>query len=54
MPDGDYRAMLPYAVFGFSVKNNRISDAAPIAKWAIGKNAGYYLRWLYDHGGTFD
>jgi hypothetical protein len=30
---------LPYATFGVGVTDGRVSSAAPIAKWALGKDA---------------
>lgn len=39
---------LPYATFGLAVAGGRVVDAAPIARWAIGKPerqvAAYYRR----------
>lgn len=39
---------LPYATFGIAVRDGVVVDAAPIARWAIGKSerrvADYYRR----------
>lgn len=39
---------LPYATFGLKIGNGKIVEAAPIARWAVGKPAhdvvGYYRR----------
>jgi hypothetical protein len=39
---------LPWATFGVAVQGGRVVDAAPIARWAIGKDeravADYYRR----------
>ena len=38
---------LDYAVFGLIIENEKVVDAAPIAKWTIGKNwveVGTYYR----------
>ena len=39
---------LPYATFGIAALDGRVVDAAPIARWAIGKPApdvyAYYAR----------
>lgn len=44
---------LPWATFGLAVHDGRIVDAAPIARWSIGKHerdvADYYRR----RGATF-
>ena len=33
-----YYISLPYATFGIIAENNIVIDAAPIAKWMIGKH----------------
>ena len=39
---------LPWATFGIAVEGGRVVDAAPIARWAIGRDereiAAYYRR----------
>lgn len=42
------RVQLPYATFGLVVRDQRITEAAPIAGWTLGKRArevwDYYVR----------
>lgn len=42
------RIVLPHAVFGLIARDGRIIEAAPIARWTLGKTeaevAGYYRR----------
>jgi len=50
-----YRIVLPYAVYGIVTnKDNIIIDAAPIAKWSIGKDINYFLNWVDGKGGHVD
>ena len=48
MTDRLIRVVLPYAVFGLVAVDGRIVDAAPIARWTVGKTeaevAAYYRR----------
>lgn len=43
-----YRIVLPFAVFGIECEAGKVVKAAPIARWALGRDAasvlGYYHR----------
>jgi len=39
-----------YFCCGVEVENGIIKDAAPILKWAIGKEADYLFKYLHDRG----
>ncbi len=43
---------LPYACYGIIVVEGTIIDSAPIARWAIGKDLEYFIRWVEKKGGT--
>lgn len=47
-----YRADVGYAVFGFFEEKNFIVDAAPIAKWMIGKNVMVAKNFVKKKGGS--
>lgn len=47
-----YRADVGFAVFGFFVENNFVVDAAPIAKWLIGKNIFVVRNYVKKKGGS--
>jgi hypothetical protein len=40
MKERYFYVSLPYATFGVGVTDGRVSSAAPIARWALGKEAG--------------
>lgn len=40
-----YWINLPYACFGIVVENNKVVRAAPIAKWALGKDIQFVLNF---------
>lgn len=44
---------LPYATFGIEVRDGKVIDAAPIARWMIGKNTAYIREWITSKGGTW-
>jgi len=41
-----YRIELPYAVFALEVEDDRITYAAPIGRWMIGKNLTFIENWV--------
>lgn len=43
---------LPYACYGVIVVEDRIVQAAPIAKWAVGKSLSEFTAWVSRKGGT--
>jgi hypothetical protein len=49
-----YRVVLSYACYGVWVENGVIVDAAPIARWAIGKSISYFEGWVRKKGGTIE
>lgn len=46
-----YQATTNYFCAGLLVKNFIITEAAPIIKWAEGKNLDSFSNWLYKKGG---
>ena len=44
---------LPYATFGIEVRDGRVVDAAPIARWAIGKSEQYVANYYRRKGARF-
>lgn len=46
-----YRVVLSYAVFGVITEKGTITQTAPIAKWAIGKDIVTYFSWVARKGG---
>lgn len=41
---------LPYATYGIEVEDGKVVDAAPIAKWMIGKPETEVAAWLRKKG----
>ena len=41
---------LPYATYGIAVKGGVVVDAAPIARWMVGKSETYVADWLRRKG----
>ena len=41
---------LPYATYGIAVQDGKVVDAAPIARWMIGKREEYVANWLRRKG----
>jgi hypothetical protein len=44
---------LPHATFGLAVANGRVVDAAPIARWAIGKDESRVAAYFKRRGAQF-
>jgi len=44
---------LPYACYGITVSNGIVIDAAPIAKWMLGKNWNDIKYWILMKNGKF-
>ena len=44
--DGEYRVVAPYFVVLVCVKKGRVTNAAPIVHWTIGKSASYVFNWF--------
>jgi hypothetical protein len=44
---------LPYATYGIAVKGGKVVDAAPIARWMVGKDERYCADWLRRRGAVF-
>lgn len=47
------RIALPYAVFGIKVEGGVVVDAAPIARWTVGKSERYVADHYRCRGATF-
>jgi len=45
---------LPYATFALCVRDGRVVDAAPIAKWAIGKDEREVAAYYRKRGAKFE
>lgn len=45
---------LPYATFGIEVENGRVTDAAPIGRWMIGKDTQTIRNWIENRGGYWE
>jgi hypothetical protein len=41
---------LPYATYGIAVRGGKVVDAAPIARWMVGKDERYVAAWLRRKG----
>lgn len=48
------RVSLPWATFGLRVEHGTVVDAAPIARWAIGKPERDVAAYFRRRGATFD
>lgn len=46
-----YRVVLDYACFAIIVKDDKIIEAAPIAKWATGRTLYSFRKWVFQKGG---
>lgn len=44
---------LPYATYGIEVAAGVVVDAAPIARWMIGKDTQFVRSWIAKKGGTW-
>lgn len=44
---------LPYATFGVAVLNGTVVEAAPIARWAVGKDERYVADYYRKKGAVF-
>ncbi len=44
---------LPHATFALAVTEGRVTDAAPIARWAIGKDESYVASYFRRRGAQF-
>ena len=51
-----YRVVLPHAVYGVVVDEStgRVTEAAPIGRWAVGKPLDAVKRWVERRGGTVE
>jgi hypothetical protein len=47
------RVTLSYAVFGLIVENDVVTEAAPIARWSVGKPIRDVLTYYRSKGATF-
>jgi hypothetical protein len=45
---------MPYATFGIVTRGGRVVDAAPIARWAIGKPEGQVAGYFRRKGAVFE
>jgi hypothetical protein len=43
----------PYPCFGIKVTAEKVVDAAPIARWMIGKDVVSIKRWIERSGGRY-
>jgi len=46
--------VLLYAVYGACIENGVVTDAAPIARWAIGKTENEFFGWVHGKGGSVE
>lgn len=44
---------LPYATYGLATQAGRVVDAAPIARWMIGRTEQECANWLRKKGARF-
>lgn len=44
---------LPYATYGIEVEDGIVIDAAPIARWMIGKDTQTVRNWIAKKGGVW-
>lgn len=44
---------LPWATFGIAVRDGRVVDAAPIARWSIGRDEGQVAGYFRHRGARF-
>ena len=44
---------LPYATFGIAAENGVVVDAAPIARWAVGKQERFVADYFRRKGARF-
>ena len=44
------RIDIDYACFGLVIKDNKVVEAAPIARWCIGKDKDYIIKYWKDRG----
>jgi hypothetical protein len=49
--NGLMRISLPHATFGLVVTNDLVSEAAPIARWAVGKSFWQVRDYYVGRGG---
>lgn len=49
-----WRVELPYAVFSIDTDGDTVVDAAPIARWMIGKPRSVVRAWVAKKGGKID
>lgn len=49
-----YRAILPYYCCGLIVLDDRVVDAAPIARWSVGKSLDEFKRWAATKRGAVE
>lgn len=47
-----WRVELPYATFGIRFEGAKVVEAAPIARWMIGKQYEAINAWVMSKGGT--
>lgn len=48
------RVVVPYAVYAIQVEGGVVIDAAPIARWMIGKDTRFIREWITKKGGTWE
>ena len=49
-----HRVVLPYACYGVIVEDGIIVDAAPIARWAVGRTLESFELWVKRNGGKIN
>ena len=45
-----YWFSLPYATYGVAARNGVVCNAAPIARWMIGKELSFVMNWCRARG----
>jgi hypothetical protein len=49
-----YRVTLSYACYGVVVRDGQIIEAAPIARWSVGKPLAQFAAWVRKKGGKLE
>jgi hypothetical protein len=44
---------LPYATYGIEVEGGKVTKAAPIANWMVGKDTEFIRSWIKSKGGIW-
>jgi hypothetical protein len=47
-----YKVTVPYASYGIVVRDETVIEAAPIARWMVGKSLKRIIEWVRGKHGT--